>query len=51
MVIHWIGYVDETVFDVNMLSHPEDKVICTGADKEVFTQLEKRGSYTHILEV
>ena len=40
---HWIGYVDETVFDVNMLSISEDKVICTGTDKEVFTQLEKHG--------
>lgn len=40
---HWIGYVDETVFDVNMLSLSEDKVICTGADKEVFKQLENKG--------
>ena len=40
---HWIGYVDETVFDVNMLSLSEDKVICTGADKEVFKQLESKG--------
>ena len=45
---HWIGYVDETVFDVNMLSLSEDKVICTGADKEVFTQLEKRGVTLYI---
>jgi len=40
---HWIGYVDETVFDVNMLSISEDKVVCTGTDKEVFAQLEKHG--------
>ena len=40
---NWIGYVDETVFDVNMLSISEDKIICTGTDKEVFSQLEKHG--------
>ena len=28
---------------MNVLSISEDKVICTGTDKEVFAQLEKHG--------
>ncbi|NDB80193.1 hypothetical protein EB155_10050 [archaeon] len=40
---HWIGYVDETVFDVNVLSISEDKVIFTGTNTKIFNQLEKLG--------
>ncbi len=40
---HWIGYVDETVFDVNVLSIDESHVICTGKNKKVFDQLESLG--------
>ncbi len=39
----WIGYVDETVFDVNVFSVREDLVICTGYDADIFRQLEARG--------
>ena len=45
--LHWIGYVDETVFDVNVLSITEDKVICTGADKEVFASIRKAWCFIH----
>ena len=31
------------MFDVNVLSISEDKVICTGFFKEVFVKLEKNG--------
>lgn len=39
----WIGYVDETVFDVNVFSVREDLVICTGYNADVFRQLEQHG--------
>lgn len=40
---HWIGNVDETVFDVNVLSLSEEAVICTGTNKEAFRRMEKHG--------
>jgi len=40
---HWIGYVDETVFDVNVLSIDENNIIFTGKNSQVFKILEKRG--------
>lgn len=39
----WIGYVDETVFDVNMLSVSEKLVITNGYNKDVFEQLKQSG--------
>ncbi len=39
----WIGYVDETVFDVNMLSVSEKVVITNGYNKKVFDELKKHG--------
>jgi len=39
----WIGYVDETVFDVNCLSLDEKTVVCTGKNDKVFDQLSKNG--------
>jgi len=40
---HWIGYVDETVFDINLLSIDERTVITNGYDKDVETQLKANG--------
>lgn len=40
---NWIGYVDETVFDVNVVSISEKAVICTGTDKEIFQEFKKEG--------
>lgn len=37
----WVGYVEETVFDVNMLSIDENTVICNNYNKEVFDFLKK----------
>jgi N-dimethylarginine dimethylaminohydrolase len=37
----WVGYVDETVFDVNALSIDENNIIFTHFNKKVFDQLEK----------
>ena len=39
----WIGYVDETVFDVNMFSISEEKVISVGYNKDVFQKLKQNG--------
>lgn len=37
----WVGYVEETVFDVNMLSVSEDLVLVNNYNKEVFDFLKK----------
>jgi hypothetical protein len=37
----WVGYVEETVFDVNMLSIDQNTVICNNYNKEVFAHFKK----------
>ena len=37
----WVGYVEETVFDVNMLSIDENTIICNNHNKEVFEFFKK----------
>ena len=37
----WVGYVEETVFDVNMLSIDEHTIICNNYNKEVFEYFKK----------
>jgi hypothetical protein len=37
----WVGYVEETVFDVNMLSINENTIICNNYNKEVFNFFKK----------
>ena len=39
----WVGYVEETVFDVNMLSIDEKTIICNNYNKEVFNYFKKHG--------
>ena len=43
---HWIGYADESVFDVNVFSIDEENVIVTGNDPKVRKEIEKRGINT-----
>lgn len=38
---NWIGYVEETVFDVNMLSIDENTIICNNYNKEIFDYFKK----------
>lgn len=45
----WVGYVEETVFDVNMLVIDEHNVICNNYNKLVFDALEKYGVTPHVL--
>ena len=44
----WVGYVEETVFDVNMLVIDEKNVICNNYNKTVFRALEQHGVTPHI---
>tara|TARA_X000001036_G_scaffold429351_1_gene460459 strand:+ start:1106 stop:2104 length:999 start_codon:yes stop_codon:yes gene_type:complete len=37
----WVGYVEETVFDVNMLSIDQNTIICNNHNKEVFEHFKK----------
>ena len=37
----WVGYVEETVFDVNMLSVDENRIICNNYNKDVFEHFKK----------
>ena len=37
----WVGYVEETVFDVNMLSIDQNTIICNNYNKQVFEHFKK----------
>jgi len=39
----WVGYVEETVFDVNMFSLSEEHVLVNNHNKQVFDFLKKNG--------
>ena len=40
---HWIGYVDETVFDLNVVSIDENTVITNGYDARIEKELKQYG--------
>ena len=44
----WVGYVEETVFDVNILSVDEKNVIVSGYNETAFRAFEKHGITPHI---
>ena len=46
---HWVGYVEESVFDVNMLVIDEKNVVCSGQSEEVFNAFTKRGITPHLV--
>jgi len=46
---HWTGYVEETVFDVNMLIIDPKNVIVFNYNKMVFDALEKYGITPHVV--
>ena len=46
---HWTGYVEETVFDVNMLIIDPKNVMVFGYNKLVFDALERYGITPHIV--
>lgn len=45
---HWVGYVEESVFDVNMIVVDEKNVIVNGYNKKVFDAFEKRNITPHV---
>lgn len=45
----WVTYVEETVFDVNMLVIDEHNVICNNYNKEVFDAFERHNITPHII--
>ncbi len=46
---HWVGYVEETVFDVNMLVVDQKNVICNNYNKTVFDAFDRYGITPHIV--
>jgi hypothetical protein len=46
---HWVGYVEETVFDVNMLVIDEHNVVCNNYNKQVFDAFDRHGITPHIV--
>jgi len=46
---HWTGYVEETVFDVNMLIVDPKNVIVFNYNKQVFDALDRYGITPHIV--
>lgn len=46
---HWVGYVEETVFDVNMLVIDEKNVVCNNYNKDVFDAFERHGVTPHVI--
>jgi len=45
----WVTYVEETVFDVNMLVIDEKNVICNGYNKKVYDAFERYGITPHVV--
>lgn len=46
---HWVGYVEETVFDVNMLVVDKKNVICNNYNKQVFDAFDRYGITGHVI--
>ena len=46
---HWVTYVEETVFDVNMLVIDQKNVIVNGYNKVVFDAFERYGITPHVV--
>jgi len=46
---HWVGYVEETVFDVNMLVIDEKNVICNNYNEKVFAAFDRHGITPHVV--
>jgi N-dimethylarginine dimethylaminohydrolase len=46
---HWVGYVEETVFDVNVLVINEQNVVVNNYNKEVFEAFDRHGITPHII--
>jgi len=45
----WVGYVEETVFDVNMLVIDEKNVVCNNYNEQVFAAFDRFGITPHVV--
>ena len=45
----WVTYVEESVFDVNMLVIDKNNVICNGYNKKVFDAFERYNITPHVV--
>jgi N-dimethylarginine dimethylaminohydrolase len=45
---HWVGLIEETIIDVNMLVIDEKNVLCIKEDPEVFSAFERYGVTPHL---
>jgi hypothetical protein len=45
----WVLYVEETVFDVNMLVIDEKNVICNNYNKKIFDAFDRHGITAHVI--
>lgn len=45
----WVLYVEETVFDVNMLVIDEKNIICNNYNKKVFDAFDRHGITPHVI--
>jgi|688.fasta_scaffold234263_3 hypothetical protein len=46
---HWVGYIEESVFSINMLVINEKNVICSSFNEQVFKAFEEFGITPHIV--
>ena len=46
---HWVNYVEETVFDVNMLVIDKNNVICSNYNEKVFKKFDEYGITPHVV--
>ena len=46
---HWVTYVEETIFDVNMLVIDEKNVLCNNVNEKVFDAFNRHGITPHII--
>jgi len=49
-LVEWIGQVEETVFDVNLLMIDEHNIICPQYNEQTFKIFEKHGITPHIVD-
>ena len=46
---HWVTYVEETVFDINVLPIDEQNCIVNGYNKKIFDAFDRHGITPHII--
>jgi len=46
---HWVGYVEESVFSINMLVIDEKNVVCNNYNEKVFAAFDRFGITPHVI--